>query len=911
MNTKVSGLTSVLHHRLHSQSLTFLGSLRHFCPLLHPQTPFIDSPKRPDGQLSVSVHGSRTGITDHFSCIPISKIHTESSPKHEPGKQDDDDLWLTMINEAKSDLDEEPILSDYYSKSILSHDSMESALSHHLSTKLGSSSLPTRTLHDLFIGVLTDNQEILKAVKDDLRAVKERDPACFSYVHCFLHFKGFLACQAHRIAHKLWLQNRRILAVVIQNRVSEVLAMDIHPGAKIGSGILFDHATGVVVGETAVIGDNVSILHNVTLGGTGKIGGDRHPKIGDGVLIGAGTCVLGNVRIGEGAKIGAGSVVVKDLPARTTAVGNPAKLIGGKDNPVKLDKIPSHTMDHTSHIEFYDYCGVRYHKEAICCTCNYETATLAFGRQNTELPRKTVMEPTFLSFQIIFSFLIFICMLLRLSKTKNSNLCLPPGPWKLPIIGNLHHLGSSLPHQRLTHLAKKYGPLMHLQLGQLSMIVVSSPETAKEVLKTHDVNFSNRPFLYASSVICNNVTNLTFAPYGDYWRRVRKICSMELLSPMRVQSFRSVREEEVLNFVNSISKHVGFSVNLSERIFSLTYGITARVAFGKKCKDEGAFIELVKEASVAAAGFNVSDLYPSSTLLPLLTGFKAKLEKIRGRFDEIVGNIIEEHEAKRVGTDSDDDDVDEDLVDVLLKFREHGDGEFSLSIANIKTIILDIFTGGSETSSTTVEWAMFEMLKHPTIMKKAQTEIRQVVNRIGAIDDTCLKQLVFLKLIIKETLRLHPPAPLLLPRESRERCEINGYEIPEKTKVIVNAWAIGRDPMWWKDPERFHPERFLNRSIDYSGVNNFEYVPFGGGRRVCPGMTFGLANVELPLVNLLYHFDWKLPRGLGSEDFEMNERFGVTVRRKGNLILLLRISATHLRESITNYKIKANNITHL
>ncbi|MED6207478.1 Short-chain dehydrogenase/reductase sat3 [Stylosanthes scabra] len=267
------------------------------------------------------------------------------------------DLWLKMKEEAELDVTEEPILNSYYQSSILSHESLESALANHLANRLSSASLPSNTLFDLFVGILKSDREIMDSVKDDLKAVKERDPACISHVHCFLNFKGFLACQSHRVAHKLWLQGRKVLAVMIQNRVSEVFAVDIHPGAKIGSGILLDHATGLVVGETAVIGNNVSILHSVTLGGTGKASGDRHPKIGDGVLIGAGTCILGNIKVGECAKIGAGSVVIKDVPPRTTVVGNPAKLVGGKNNPVKLDKMPSFTMDHTSHItEFYDYC---------------------------------------------------------------------------------------------------------------------------------------------------------------------------------------------------------------------------------------------------------------------------------------------------------------------------------------------------------------------------------------------------------------------------------------------------------------------------------------------------------------------------------------------------------------------------
>ncbi|XP_068338500.1 serine acetyltransferase 1, chloroplastic-like [Pyrus communis] len=299
----------------------------------------------------------RCSFSDQVSCAPIYQNRTKTTQTRRivEDLDTDEDLWLRMQDEALSDIDDEPILSNYYHTSILSQASLESALAHHLSVKLSNSSLSSATLVDIFMGVFAHDQEVVRAVKDDLRAVKERDPACVSYSHCLLNFKGFLACQAHRAAHKLWSQGRKVLALLIQNRVSEVFAVDIHPGAKIGSGILLDHATGLVVGETAVIGNDVSILHSVTLGGTGKASGDRHPKIGDGVLIGAGTCILGNIRIGEGAKVGAGSVVIKEVPARTTVVGNPARLIGGK-NPVKLDTMPSSTMDHTSNIaEWCDY----------------------------------------------------------------------------------------------------------------------------------------------------------------------------------------------------------------------------------------------------------------------------------------------------------------------------------------------------------------------------------------------------------------------------------------------------------------------------------------------------------------------------------------------------------------------------
>ncbi|XP_031490381.1 serine acetyltransferase 1, chloroplastic-like [Nymphaea colorata] len=263
-----------------------------------------------------------------------------------------DDLWLKMREEAWKDVEKEPVLGSYYISSILAYDSLESALATHLGYRLATPYLPGQNLAEVFLAAFLEDRSIRAAVREDMRAIKERDPACVSYVQVMLNFKGFLAIQAQRVAHRLWLMGRVPLALVIQNRVSEVFAVDIHPGARIGKGVLLDHATGTVIGETAVIGDNVSILHNVTLGGTGKATGDRHPKIGDGVLVGAGTHVLGNIKIGAGAKIGAGSIVLKEVPEKTTAVGNPARLLGGRDNPIKLTKIPGLTMDHT-----YEWSG--------------------------------------------------------------------------------------------------------------------------------------------------------------------------------------------------------------------------------------------------------------------------------------------------------------------------------------------------------------------------------------------------------------------------------------------------------------------------------------------------------------------------------------------------------------------------
>ncbi|XP_048319426.1 cytochrome P450 71D9-like [Ziziphus jujuba] len=502
-----------------------------------------------------------------------------------------------------------------------------------------------------------------------------------------------------------------------------------------------------------------------------------------------------------------------------------------------------------------------------------------------------IMELQIPSFPILFAFFLLLLMVLNISKrpkTRNSSSTsskLPPGPWKLPIIGNMHQLVGSLPHRGLRDLAKKHGPLMHLKLGEVSTIVVSSPEIAKEVMKTHDINFASRPQIIATKIMSYDSTNLIFAPYGEYWRQLRKICLQELLSISQVQSFQPIREEELSILIKWIAFNAqsGSAINLTQKIFATTYNITARAAFGKRCKDQEKFISVLEDSITEAGGFDIADLFPSVGFLHYISGTRPKLERLHREADMILETIINEHRKDKAKCKTDDEGkTEEDLVDVLLKFHDRSDNEFSLTSNNIKAVIMDVFGAGSETSSTTVDWTMSEMIKNPRIMKKAQEEVRQVFKGRGSVDETGLIEMKYLKLVIKEALRLHPPAPLLLPRECRESCEINGYGIPLKTKVIVNAWAIGRDPRYWKDPESFVPERFIDSSVDFKGAN-FEYIPFGAGRRICPGILFGLINIELPLALLLYHFDWKLPSGMKHEGLDMTESFGITVRRKDDL----------------------------
>ncbi|CAL5435096.1 unnamed protein product [Camellia sinensis] len=489
---------------------------------------------------------------------------------------------------------------------------------------------------------------------------------------------------------------------------------------------------------------------------------------------------------------------------------------------------------------------------------------------------------TTLLFLILFLFMLVKQWIRPKTRTAIQNL--PPGPWKLPLIGNIHQL-SSLPHRSLRDLATKHGPLMHLQLGEVSAVVLSSPRLAKMVMTTHDLALANRPRLLVAETLLYR-SDIGFSPYGGYLRQMRKICTEELLSASKVRYFRGIRENEIWGLIEYVKLSAGVPVNLSGKLYELTSNITCKAAVGKKCRDQEVLMELMKDTTSLAGGFDLADLFPSIKLLHVVSGMKPKLMKMQRKIDDVLESIIRE---RRMASTEESEQREEDLLDVLLRLEKTGGLEFPITDDNIKAIIFDMFTGSTETSSTTVEWAMAELMKNPTVMKKAQAELRQSLLKLNEKQrihhETHIQKLAYLNMVIKETLRLHPPAPLLLPRESRKPCNIDGYNIPANTQVLVNAWAIGRDPNHWDDAQSFMPERFQHSSIDFVG-NNFEFIPFGAGRRICPGMLFGLANVELPLALLLYHFDWELPGEMKPEDLDMNEGHGAIVRKRNGLCLV-------------------------
>ncbi|KAH9290542.1 hypothetical protein KI387_034659, partial [Taxus chinensis] len=406
--------------------------------------------------------------------------------------------------------------------------------------------------------------------------------------------------------------------------------------------------------------------------------------------------------------------------------------------------------------------------------------------------------------------LVLLGIFYILSGHRNSGRRLPPGPFPWPILGNLHQLGT-LPNRNLEQLAKKHGPIMFLKLGSVPAVVVSSSAMAKEFLKTHDLVFASRPESAAGKYIAYNYKDVVLSPYGPYWRQMKKICVVELLNAKRIESFRSLREEEVSLTIRSVwekSRQCTVAVNLTKTLSSLTQGLMLRILSGNDDRfDSGnanAIKEMMSEVSETVGTFNLGDFLPWMNWLDL-QGVQRRMKNVHKDFDQVITKIIEQHQQGRArGTP---DGQAKDIIDVLLEMEATDD--VSITIENIKAVVLDIFLGGADTTSTTLEWAMSAMVENPEVARKLQEEIESVVGRERAVKESDLPSMEYLQCVVKETMRLYPAVPLLIPHESTEACTVNGYFIPERTRILVNAWAIGRDPTVWDDPLTFRAERFV------------------------------------------------------------------------------------------------------
>ncbi|GMP53368.1 hypothetical protein CsSME_00018836 [Camellia sinensis var. sinensis] len=514
-----------------------------------------------------------------------------------------------------------------------------------------------------------------------------------------------------------------------------------------------------------------------------------------------------------------------------------------------------------------------------------------------ELYKTTLIKP--FVFPLLLSSLLLFLLKFKKSVSKFK---FPPSPPRLPVIGHLHLLGN-LPHRSLHALSEKYGPMLLLYLGGAPTLVVNSAKIAKEIMKTHDIAFANRVQTRAADALMYGCTSLGFAPYGEYWRQMRRICVLELLSIKRVQSFHFVREEEVATMIENIRNSTSLdgganSVNLGDMLVDTMTSIISRCILGKKYEGEDnkkRFGQLARNGMELLIEFSFQDFFPSFGWIDALTGLVKKLKDTSQGLDAFLDDVIEIY---RTSKGNDDQPGNKCLIEILLHLQEEGKQEIDISQDNLKGILLDMFIGGTDTTSTAIEWAMTELIKNPTKLKKAQEEVRRVVGEKSKVNEDDIDQMVYLNWVVKEALRLHAPIPFLFRQETigNESTKLGGYDIPPRTRVFINAWAIHRDPKLWDNPEDFVPERFANNLIDFKG-QDFNFIPFGGGRRGCPGFSFGVLIVEYVLANLLYWFDWKYPSGPGrEEDFDMSEVTSLVVHKK---IPLQLVPALHSPSFIT------------
>ncbi|KAL5547314.1 hypothetical protein UlMin_007001 [Ulmus minor] len=495
----------------------------------------------------------------------------------------------------------------------------------------------------------------------------------------------------------------------------------------------------------------------------------------------------------------------------------------------------------------------------------------------------STLEPATLLL-ILLPFFLLILKQFKPSFLSKYPSSLPPGPFQWPIIGNIFQIGNS-PHITFARFAQTYGPLFSLKLGTQLVIVGSSPEAAMEILKTQDRSLSAR---YVPHVLTqpktmedNNLSSgIGWDDTNDISRKnLRTICRMELFSGKGKIFQASIRDKKVAEMLEFVAKEQGKEVKIKELVLATIFNMMGNILVSRDVVNlerecvTGELFDLVKEVVDVTSAPNISDFYPILRPFDLQHLRKRSMEVVI-RVSKLWKAILEERIVETKETR--DSSSPRDFLDVLIKNGATHD--------QINPLFLELFNASSETSSSTVEWTILELLRNPKSMKMVREELaREIKGEV--VKESDLPKLTYLDACVKEMLRLHPPGPCLLPHKAAETCQVMNYTIPKDTEIIVNFWAIGRDPKYWEDPLMFKPERFLNSSLDFRG-NDFEFFPFGSGRRMCPGMPMAVKHVPLIIAALIHSFDWSLPAGVDPSDVDMTEKYGHSMRKLKSLVLV-------------------------
>ncbi|KAL1558637.1 unspecific monooxygenase [Salvia divinorum] len=483
----------------------------------------------------------------------------------------------------------------------------------------------------------------------------------------------------------------------------------------------------------------------------------------------------------------------------------------------------------------------------------------------------------------LFAAIFFIsAALIHILLRKKSRF--PPGPLPLPVIGHLHLLGPRL-HQTFHDLSQRYGPLMQLRLGSINCVVASSPELAKECLKTQELVFSSRKHSTAIDIVTYD-SSFAFSPLGPYWKFIKKLCTYELLGARNLLHFQPIRTLEVNTFLQILLRKgkSGESFNLTEELVKLTSNVISHMMLSIRCSGTEGEAEaartVIREVTQIFGEFDVADIIWVCKNFDF-QGIRKRSVDIQRRYDALLENIITAREKQRRSGAAAGEA--RDFLDMFLDIMESGKAEVTFTREHLKALILDFFTAGTDTTAIISEWAISELINNPSVLKKAQDEIAKVIGFERVLEESDGSNLPYLQAVIKETFRLHPPIPMLA-RKSISDCVVNGYTVPANSLLFVNLWSMGRNPKIWDSPAEFRPERFLekaNSAIDIKG-QHFELLPFGTGRRGCPGMLLGIQEVVIIIGSMIQCFEWKLPNG--SVAVDMTERPGLTAPRAEDLI---------------------------